>query len=50
MCDDWKYMIILAIVSSLIECWLGKTDKVKSSSIAELIYNVAKALLTKSIK
>jgi hypothetical protein len=52
MCDDWRYMAIFGLVQlvmSMIELWLGKTDKVKSSSIIELIYNLIKILITKPV-
>jgi hypothetical protein len=31
---------VLAILNSLLEYWLGKTEKVKSSSVLELAFSV----------
>jgi hypothetical protein len=43
---SWQF-VALTIACSLIEAWLGKTDKVKAASILELIWNVIKTVLRK---
>ena len=41
--SQWQHYSIILVVS-LIELWLGKTTRVKSNSILELIYNFSKNL------
>jgi hypothetical protein len=40
------YVVIVAV--ALIEYWLGKTEKTKSASILELIFNLGKSIVTKT--
>lgn len=34
----------------ILEAWLGKTDKTKSGSVLELIYNIGKSILARKPK
>ncbi len=40
----WEHFLIILVVA-LFEAWLGKTDKVKSGSIIELIFNIVASIL-----
>lgn len=47
---QWQIFLIALIVpiaTSFIELWLGKTEKVKASSILELIFNLIKLMVRK---
>lgn len=45
LCTMPKYQhFIIVVIISCIELWLGKTDKTKSGSIIELIFNSILAL------
>ena len=40
-------IVIVQVIMMLIEAWLGKTDKVQSASVLELIWNLVKAIFRK---
>jgi hypothetical protein len=47
----WQHFIIILggqVIYSGLEFWLGKTEKTKSGSVIELIFNVVKLLATKT--
>lgn len=47
-CEVPNYIyIIITIIGLALEAYLGKTDKVKSGSILELIFNLIKAIMLK---
>ena len=45
LCTTKEYIFIIVTISfAIIEYYLGKTDKTKSGSILELIYNILVAM------
>lgn len=41
-------IVLIQVVLMLVEAWLGKTEKVKSGSILELIWSLIKSVFIKS--
>jgi len=39
--------VAVVVVQSILEFYLGRTNKIKSSSTVELIYNILKVIVTK---
>lgn len=46
----WEVFVAYWVADKLFEYWLGKTDKVKSGSILEIIINGIKAIFKRSSK
>ena len=47
-CEVPNYIYLtITIIGLALEAYLGKTDKVKSGSILELIFNLIKAIMRK---
>ena len=44
-CDVTSWVGVAGVIMSLIEFWLGKTDKVAAGSTLELILNAIKQLI-----
>lgn len=45
---QWQNAIIITVAQlsyMLIEAWLGKTEKVQSASVLELVFNILKRIL-----
>lgn len=52
-CENWNWLLVMGtvqLITSLVEMWLGKTERVKSSSILELVWNLIKIIVTKPIR
>lgn len=48
MCEKFEYFyFILTIIGLVLEAYLGKTNKTKSGSILELIFNLIIAIMRK---
>lgn len=45
----WEHYSIILIVA-IVEMWLGKTDKLKSASIIELIINIIVSMMKRVFK
>ncbi len=46
ICNNQNYIfVIFYVIMMAIEYWLGKTDRVKSGSTLELIFNIIKLVL-----
>lgn len=48
ICQNFDYIyLIITIIGLVLEAYLGKTNKTKSGSILELIFNLIKAIMLK---